>query len=230
MKWQHILFDLDGTLIDSKPGITMGVQHALAHFHIDEPNLDQLESYIGPPLLDSFMNQHGLGEDQAKEAIAIYREYYTKTGIFQHHVYEGIPSLVKALTATGHQLYVATSKPTDFADIILKENGLAPYFTGIYGSYLDGRRTAKAEVIAAVMKEHHLQASQTVMVGDRSHDVLGGQVHGIPVIGVLYGYGSRDELVQAGTLGVAQDVHGLGKILSEGVTILSDVTDPVEEK
>lgn len=216
-RWKHVLFDLDGTLTDSKPGITRGVQQALKYFGIDQPDLNQLESYIGPPLLDSFMRVHGLREEQAREAIGVYREYYTTIGIYQHQVYPGVEALLNCLKAEGKELYVATSKPTPFAEIMLREDGLFHLFKGVYGSFLDGRRTDKAEVIQAVMAEHRLDPSATVMVGDRSHDVVGGIKRGIPVIGVLYGYGSQEELYKAGAFKTAKNVEELKHILCQHV-------------
>ncbi len=213
--WLNVLFDLDGTLTDSKPGITRGVQQALRHFGIDEPDVNQLEAYIGPPLLDSFMSVHGLTEDQAREAITVYREYYSTIGIYQHKVYPGVEEMLRGVKAEGRALYVATSKPTPFAEIMLKEDGLLTLFTGVYGSFLDGRRTDKAEVIQAVMNEHRLNPADTVMVGDRSHDVLGGTKRGIPVIGVLYGYGSQEELSQAGALSLVKNAQELKHFLCE---------------
>ncbi|MDW7671966.1 MAG: HAD family hydrolase [Bacillota bacterium] len=212
-QWQHILFDLDGTLTDSKKGITRGVQHALAHFGIEVMDLNALEAYIGPPLLDSFMELHGMDEGQAREAILKYREYYTSKGILEHTVYEGIPELLLALKQKGRKLYLATSKPTDFAEKIIEEDGLTDLFEGIYGSYLDGRRTAKAEVIEAVLKEHGLLPDHTVMVGDRSHDVIGAKSHGLHFIGVLYGYGTRKELIDSGAEQVAENVAELKQFL-----------------
>lgn len=216
-RWKHVLFDLDGTLTDSKPGITRGVQQALKHFAIDEPDLNQLECYIGPPLLDSFMRVHGLREEQAREAIGVYREYYATIGIYQHQVYYGVEALLTCMKAEGMELFVATSKPTPFAEIMLREDGLIHLFKGVYGSFLDGRRTDKAEVIQAVMEEHRLSPSETVMVGDRSHDVVGGIKRGIPVIGVLYGYGSLEELSNAGALITAKNVEELKHILCQHV-------------
>jgi phosphoglycolate phosphatase len=211
--WQHILFDLDGTLTDSKQGITRGVQHALAYFGIAVMDLSELEAYIGPPLLDSFMELHGMDEGQAREAITKYREYYTWRGIKEHAVYEGIPELLLELNQKGKKLYVATSKPTSFAEKMIEEDGLSDLFEDIYGSHLDGRRTAKAEVIEAVLKEHRLSLDHTVMVGDRSHDVIGAKNHGLHVIGVLYGYGTREEFIDSGADQVAENVAQLKRFL-----------------
>lgn len=216
-KWQHILFDLDGTLTDSKPGITRGVQQALRHFDIDEPDLNRLECYIGPPLLDSFMTVHGLTEPQAREAIVFYRKYYSTIGMYQHQVYPGVEEMLKGIKSEGKALYVATSKPTPFAETMLEKDGLIHLFRGVFGSFLDGRRTDKAAVIEAVLEEFGLIPSETIMVGDRSHDVLGGKKLGIPVIGVLYGYGSQEELSQAGAFAFAHNVDELKHILCDCV-------------
>lgn len=211
--WQTILFDLDGTLTDSKPGITRGVQYALNHFGIQVANLDDLEAYIGPPLLDSFMKLHGLNQSQAQEALAQYRAYYTTKGIFEHRVYPGVPEMLQQLKAAGKTLYVATSKPTPFARQMLEKDGLDGFFAGIYGCFLDGRRTAKAAVIEAVLTEQALHREHTVMVGDREHDVFGAKTHQLAVIGVLYGYGSKEELMDAGATEVVADVATLTRRL-----------------
>ncbi|MEN1760955.1 HAD family hydrolase [Anoxynatronum sibiricum] len=207
--WQTVLFDLDGTLTDSKPGITRGVQYALDQFDIKVDNLDDLEVYIGPPLLDSFMNFHGLSEVQAQQALTHYRSYYTTRGIFEHSVYPGVPEMLRRLKEAGKILYVATSKPTPFARQMLEKDELDSFFSGIYGCFLDGRRTAKAAVIEAVLTEQGLDKGDTVMVGDREHDVIGAKAHELAVIGVLYGYGSEKELTDAGATEVVADVKAL---------------------
>lgn len=211
--WKHILFDLDGTLTDSKPGITKGVQHALSSFGIRESDPDRLEKYIGPPLLDSFMKIHGFSEEKAKQAITTYREYYTTKGILEHEIYKGVPEMLQTLRKAGKRLYIATSKPTPFAEKMLRENNLDTLFMGIFGSYLDGRRTAKEEVIGAVMEENSLSMNETVMVGDRSHDVEGAKKNGIQVIGVLYGYGSRKEFTESNADLIVENVDELIRIL-----------------
>ena len=213
-KWKHILFDLDGTLIDSKPGITKGVSLALKHFQIEVNDLSRLEGYIGPPLLDSFMTLHKLSEKQANEAIARYREYYTSAGIFEYTVYPGIAGLLKDLVNDGKKLYVATSKPTPFAEKILANEQLDHLFSGIYGSFLDGRRTAKADVIETVLIEYRLPLAETVMIGDRREDIIGAHKNRVHAIGVRYGYGSKQELQEARADQIAVDVSDLrGKLL-----------------
>ena len=211
--WSYILWDLDGTLTDSKPGITKGVQQALAHVGIRVPDAGALECYIGPPLLESFMQFHGLSKEQAQEALQVYRSYYRKTGILEHRLYPGVSATLTALADAGKKHYVATSKPTVFAEKMLAANGLTHLFQDIYGSFLDGRRTAKSEVIAAVLADHALPRQEVVMVGERSHDVTGAWKNGIQVIGVLYGYGNRQELMEAGATLMAESVGQLERML-----------------
>ena len=213
--FEHILFDLDGTLTDPFLGITRSVQYALAHFGIAVEDLRALTCFIGPPLLDSFQQFYGFSRERAKEAVEWYREYFRDTGIYENAVYDGIPQLLTDLTAAGRKLYLATSKPQVFAERILEHFHLRTYFTGIYGSYLDGSRCRKAEVIAAVLNEVPSSAS-AVMVGDRVHDAEGARETGIPCIGAAYGYGGAIELQQAGVQRIVASVHELAQCLLEG--------------
>ncbi|MEI3802464.1 MULTISPECIES: HAD family hydrolase [Chitinophaga] len=197
MKYANILFDLDGTLTDPKTGITKSVQYALAKAGIAEPDLQKLLPFIGPPLQQSFIEYYGFTESQAWEAVSAYREYFKVTGIYENEQYAGIPELLTALRSQGRRLFVATSKPKVFADIVIRHFNLEPYFTAVYGSELDGTRADKAELIRYVMSEQQLDAGNTVMVGDRKHDIIGAQKNQLPSIAVGYGYGSTQELRDA---------------------------------
>lgn len=197
MKYSNILFDLDGTLTDPKTGITKSVQYALAKAGIAEPDLQQLEPFIGPPLHQSFMDFYGFTESRAWEAVDAYREYFRVTGIYENERYAGIPELLTALLSQGRRLFVATSKPKVFADIVIRHFELEPYFTAVYGSELDGTRADKAELIRHLVTEQQLSTSDTIMVGDRKHDIIGAQKNGLPAIAVGYGYGSTQELRDA---------------------------------
>lgn len=211
-----ILFDLDGTLTDSGPGITRCVQYALRHFGIEEPDTKKLECFIGPPLKEMFMEYAGLDDAQAEEAVAKYRERYTSKGIFENEVYEGIPELLQLCRDKGRILGVASSKPQVFVEQILEHFGLRQYFDVVVGAELDGRRTDKAEVIEEALHQLGCEKNRqnVLMVGDRKHDVEGAAACGLQCIGAAYGYGGREELEQAGAVYVADTVEDL-KILAK---------------
>lgn len=195
---QYYLFDLDGTLVDPGVGITSGVQYALKHFGIEVEDRRQLYSFIGPPLLDSFMEFFNLNEMQAKEAIDYYREYYGATGLFENTVYPGIKTVLDQLKSQGKMIALATSKPEAFAEQILVHYQLTDYFDYIGGATFDGVRSHKLDVIRYVLQALGNPASdQVVMVGDRKFDVLAGNELSLTTVGVLYGYGSQAELQTA---------------------------------
>lgn len=197
--FQHVLFDLDGTLTDPAAGISNAVMYALEKFGIKTENREELYKFIGPPLWDSFQEFYGFSWEQANTAVEYYREYYREKGLFENKVYPGVEDLLKALVRSGKILIVATSKPQVFAEQILKHFGLDKYFLFIAGSELDGTRVVKAEVIEfALTATKVTDLSSTVMVGDRKHDILGARQVGIKSIGVLAGYGSQGELEEAG--------------------------------
>lgn len=196
--YSTILFDLDGTLTDPQVGITKSVQYALMHMGIKEPELKKLIHFIGPPLAESFRENYRMNDEQASQAVHYYREYFSKTGIFENGVYEGIPDLLTALTQTGKLLAVATSKPTIFANRILQHFDLAKYFLVVTGSNLDGTRGEKAEVIAYALQQlPQVDTANILMVGDRKHDIVGAKQNRIDSLAVGYGYGSQEELFAA---------------------------------
>ncbi len=216
MKKRNILFDLDGTLTDPGTGITRSVQHALRYYGIEETRREVLEAFIGPPLKDSFMKYYGFSPRQASEAIDYYREYFQETGIFENQVYPGIRQMLKALKDDGRILWVATSKPEPFAQRILEHFDLDGYFSCVAGASMDETRVKKGEVIAyAIERMGAERREDLVMVGDREHDILGAAENGIDSIGVLYGYGSREELEQAGAGRIAKTVWELERMLLE---------------
>ncbi len=209
-----ILFDLDGTLTDPAEGITNSVAYALNKFGIEVADKTQLYKFIGPPLADSFMEYYGFSEEQAQEAIACYRRYFTEKGMFENIVYEGIEELLKSLKSREKRLCVATSKPEPFAKAILEHFNLAQYFECIAGATLDQSRVKKADVIAYALEKCGItDCSTAVMVGDREHDVFGAAAHFIDCIGVLYGYGDRAELESAGALYIAAKPEGIGAFI-----------------
>ena len=199
---EYLLFDLDGTLTDPKLGITTCVQYALKAFGIEEPDLDKLEPFIGPPLKDSFMQFYQMTEEQALAAVEKYRERFKDTGLFENRVYIGIPEMLKKLQKKGMHLAVASSKPTVFVERILEHFGMKQYFEVIVGSELDGTRVNKDEVVAEALKqlfgERPVEKDKVYMIGDRKFDVEGARIQGVESVGVSYGYGSLQELQEAG--------------------------------
>lgn len=211
---KYILFDLDGTLTDPMIGITRSVQHALKSYGIEEPDLEKLTPFIGPPLKDCFIKYYGFPEAQAVEAIGRYREYFAVTGIFENQVYDGIGRMLEHLKDAGKILLVATSKPEEFAQQILEHFHLKEYFSFVGGASMDEVRVKKEDVIAYVMEAAGItDEKEAVMVGDREHDIFGGKKSGMDTVGVLFGYGSRQELAAAGADAMAASVEELEKIL-----------------
>ncbi|MDM8298755.1 HAD family hydrolase [Enterocloster aldenensis] len=195
----YILFDLDGTLTDPKEGITKSVRHALNHYGIQVDDLDTLTPFIGPPLTDSYKKYYGFSDEQAWEGVLVYREYFSERGWHENKEYPGIKEMLGALKAAGRVLLVATSKPEEFARKILEHFGMAGYFDFIGGADMDETRVRKADVIRYVLEQYGLDTSREtlarcVMVGDREHDVLGARECGMDCVGVLYGYGDRQEM------------------------------------
>lgn len=211
---KSILFDLDGTLTDPKEGITKCVEHALNQFGIEVEHPDVLIPYIGPPLFDSFIEIQGFTADNALKAVEFYRERFRTVGMFENRVIPGIPELLEELRTVGYNLYVATSKPTVFAEEILKFYGLDGYFKHTVGSNLDGTRSRKQEVIRYVLDHNAISAENALMIGDREHDIIGAKGCGVTSIGVTFGYGSEAELVHAGADYIAHEVREVGKIIS----------------
>lgn len=210
MKKKYILFDLDGTLTDSQEGILNSIEYMLEFYGIHPEDRSKLRPWLGPPLKDSLMKYYHFDEKTALEGVDKYREYFDRQGIFENKVYPGIESLLRKLTEQGHQLYVATSKPETAAVRIMEHFGLSRYFTYIGGATLDDSRTKKGAVIRYVLEM--IGASdkgQVIMAGDRENDVMGAKENGIEVIGVLYGYGSREELAAAGADYIAETVESI---------------------
>ena len=209
----YLLFDLDGTLTDPFIGITRSVQHALKYYGIIENDLSRLAPFIGPPLIDSFRETYHFSEEQAEEAVSYYREYFAEKGWRENKVYPGIPELLKHLQETGRKLYVATSKPTPFAEKILDHFNLSRYFERIEGASLDHTRMRKTEVMQYLLAQTGIsEKGKTVMIGDRKFDVIGAHEIGVECIGVLYGYGSREELVSAGADYIVPTVDALSAL------------------
>lgn len=192
-----IFFDLDGTLTDPKPGITRSIQYALGKLDRAAPPEDELTWCIGPPLHASLKKLLGT-DDLADKALSFYRERFGDIGLFENRIYPGIADILAALAASRRRLFVATSKPHIYAERIIAHFGLADRFERVFGSELDGTRVDKTELLRYALQATRVDPSRATMIGDRSHDMIGARNNGMTAIGVLYGYGSRAELVEAG--------------------------------
>lgn len=206
-----ILFDLDGTITDSGEGIINCVIYALERFGLPIPDRNSLRCFVGPPLHESFIKQ-GIPAERAEEAVAVYRERYVPTGMFENTPYPGIREVLESLKANGHTLYVASSKPEWMCVEILKHFDLDKYFQRICGATMDTSRTNKEAVIAYLMEQNG-RPDNMVMVGDTKFDVLGAKFHGIPCVGVSWGYGTVDEMREAGAAAIAFSMKELSDIL-----------------
>ena len=217
--YKYVFFDLDGTITEPQEGILGGVIYALEKFGIKVTDRKALYAYIGPPLRMSFSKFHGLDEEQAEQAVACYREYYSTKGIYQNDIMPGMESAFKQLKEAGCRLYVATSKPELFAKQILEHLHLEQYFDIIAGSTFDKSRDSKEAVIAWLIGQiretgvRDLCMSDVVMVGDRKYDVIGAKKFGIDQIGVLFGYGSREEFDACGCMYQAETAEEMVQII-----------------
>ena len=208
--YHTILFDLDGTLTDSGPGITNSVAYALKKWNIEEKDINVLRKFVGPPLDASFAKYYGFSKEKCVQAIQYYREYYLTKGIYENQVYDGMEELLKWLRDTGRRAIVATSKPVPSAIHVLEYFHMDSYFDIIAGATMDGSRVEKSDVIRYALDRAGIRdLSGVVMVGDRENDIQGAKANGLDSIGVLYGYGSREELEEAGAMQIAETVEDL---------------------
>ena len=208
-----ILFDLDGTLTDSGEGIINCAILALEHFGLPVPSREEMRVFVGPPLHDTFI-KFGVPADQTDEAIAIYRSRYIPIGKFENTPYPGIREMLAALQADGYKLFVATSKPETTSVEILEHFDMAKYFTKICGAALDRSRVSKEDVIAYLLEQNDA-GEEIIMVGDTAFDVIGAKKHGIPTIGVSWGYGSIEEMERAGAKAIVQNADELFALLTD---------------
>lgn len=212
--YNTVLFDLDGTLTDPGVGITNSVAYALGKWNIEVSSREELYCFIGPPLTDSFERYYGFSKEQALLALKYYREYFSDKGIYENEIYSGIKDMLSVLKEKGKRVVLATSKPEKYAVEILKYFGITDYFDFIAGATMDETRNKKADVIAYALKNAEINDLKTaVMIGDREQDITGAVCNGLDSIGVLYGYGSREELEHAGATYKAQTVDDILKIV-----------------
>ena len=216
MTTRVLLFDLDGTLTDPRPGIVGCMRFALDQLRVLGPNDDVLASYIGPPLRGTFATLLDTSDaERIEEALRLYRERFADTGLYENKVYEGVPAMLDTIGQLDCAAYVATSKPAVYAERIVRHLKLGHHFRKVYGSELDGRWDDKAELLAYLLATEGVEPSASVMVGDRAADIVAAKASSVRSIGVLWGYGSEAELTEAGA-----DI--LCRTPSELVTYLSE--------
>jgi phosphoglycolate phosphatase len=192
-----IYFDLDGTLTDPKPGITRSIQYALGKLDRAVPTEDELTWCIGPPLHASLKTLLG-SEDMADAALLLYRERFGDIGLFENEIYPGIEDTLSVLAESGRRMFVATSKPGVYAERIIDHFKLRDYFERVFGSELDGRRSDKTDLLGYALRTMGVDPSQAIMIGDRKYDMIGARNNGMTAVGVLYGYGTEEELLAGG--------------------------------
>ena len=215
VKYSVVMFDLDGTLTDPKEGITRSVQYALEKCGISVSNRDDLIPFIGPPLKDSFRSFYSMSDEEAVKAVAYYREYFGVTGLYENRVYPGIRELLAELTFQGCINLVVTSKPTVYAQKIIAYFDLCGYFDAVIGSNMDLTMTDKSDLVASARSQYpDIPIEQFVMIGDRMHDIIGARKNNIASIGVLWGYGGVQELIESRSDHFAEDISVLQKLLS----------------
>ena len=207
-----ILFDLDGTITDSGEGIMNCAELALQHFGLPVPDRSTMRVFVGPPLDETFM-KFGVPADQTDEAIRVYRSRYIPIGKFENSPYPGVEDLLSRLKAQGHKLFIATSKPEQMSVDILEHFGLAKYFDQICGATMDGSRSKKADIITYLLQSADTTAD-AIMVGDTAYDVIGAKAHGMPAIGVSWGYGKVADMEAAGAAGIAHTMEELFDLLN----------------
>lgn len=210
---KYVFFDLDGTLTDPGLGITNCIIYALDKMGKEIPSRESLYRFIGPPLLDSFMEYIGMTENEAREAIRLYRERFSTVGLFENTPYEGIYTALDKIKDSGKKLYIATSKPEEFAVRILVHFNLIKYFDIVCGASMTENRSTKDAVIAYALEKIGCDTNEVLMVGDRHHDINGARVHGIDAAGVLWGYGSKEEFEEAGAKYILENMDEMVSLI-----------------
>lgn len=216
-QFENLLFDLDGTLTDPVVGIVACLKHAIVSMGLTPPGDRELARFIGPPLQESLASLPGIDSaEKVTRAVAYYRERFSETGLYENTVYPDIPQTLEQLMGRGATLYVATSKATVYAERIIDHFGLRRYFRRVYGAELDGTRSNKADLIAHLLATESLSVESAVMIGDRSHDMAGARANGVFPVGILWGYGSREELMAAGAAVLCERPSQLADALRKG--------------
>ena len=213
MSKKAIFFDLDGTLTDSGEGIINCAILALEHYGLPVPSREEMRVFVGPPL-DQTMVKFGVPADQVKEAIAVFRSRYNTVGKFENFPYPGIREALETLKAQGHRMFIATSKPEPMAVEIVEKFELSQYFEKVCGATFDGTRSHKADVIAYLLEQVG-DTGKTIMVGDTNFDVIGAAAHGIPTIGVSWGYGEVAAMEKAGAIAIAHTMDEMVALLNQ---------------
>ena len=203
MKPLVLLFDLDGTLTDPRPGIVRCMKHALDTLRAPCPSDDVLASFIGPPLRETFATLlETSNRSLVERALALYREEYADTGLFENRIYAGVGQMLDEARGAASAAFVATLKPKLYADRIVRRLGLEPYFAGVYGPELEGRFDDKVDLLAHLLETEKVSPERAVMIGDRAGDIVAARANRVRSIGVLWGYGSQAELTDAGADGL----------------------------
>lgn len=211
-----ILFDLDGTLIDSSEGIIKSALYALAHYGIEEKDTGKLYQFIGPPLSDSFRKYYGFSEERAYEAVGVYRERYNMIGIFECSLYPGVEECIKTLKKEGYRIGMASSKPEESCRRILDHFGILELFDDVVGATFDGRRDTKEEVLNEVFRRwSDVSGKETCLIGDTIFDVEGANAVGVPCIAVTFGFGDLEQMKAAGAAGVCDDMAKLPGLIAQ---------------
>lgn len=216
MSKQYILFDMDGTLTDSRIGIVKSIQYSLNYFGIEVPDLNELTQFVGPSLYDSYVNFYHMSPENAETAVSKYREYYAGKGIFENALYDGIADLLKNLSSSGKTLAVATSKPTVFTEKILDHFEISDYFDFVSGSDLSDTHIDKGNIIQTALENLNVsEPADAIMVGDRNVDIIGAERNRIESVGAVYGYGGRDELASVSATYLVDTVAELSELLKK---------------
>jgi phosphoglycolate phosphatase len=210
----NVLFDLDGTLTDPKEGIITCFKYALDRLGVEAPAGSELQQFIGPSLQESFATLFGAGQYEAvNRAVSLYRDRFATQGVFEIQIYPGVKQALTRLRDANCSLYLATAKPHIFAERIVERFGLAHCFREVYGSELDGTNADKSDLIGHILRVEPLTATETIMVGDRSHDMIGARSNGVFAVGALWGYGSKAELVSTGASALCESPSDLPRLL-----------------
>ena len=212
-KYEHLIFDLDGTLTDPAAGLVSGFEYALMKTGLPRESKEALKRFIGPPLLDVWQSEYSLSYSGAREMIRLFREYYDVYGWWDNTPYPGIENALAQLRASGKKLYVATSKPEYIAKKVLSLFGLSKYFDFIGGAQTEGDRYTKEAVLSYVISENRIDKELALMIGDRCYDAEGALACGIDALGVLYGHGASDEIRASGFVATADSVSALVALL-----------------